>query len=367
MTDNINYIDLLKKEEEKHKSKVKTKTCPACGKPLVFMTVPGSRERAWIHKVGVSTCSMRFSSPKDIEAYQETAGLENASGMPGKSSKVKSKSKEKPSEPAEKQETEDIVLLKEDCSKESVQPAQDEGDPKDVLLKDEDVAEEPGTEIENTVTITLAQYGILGGDNASIEQLLSGIDKLFNNVDRHAFELVDEDDEDEEETVTTQKSMPRLTGKRLKSKLNTFENSKDERGEEDLEKRAHVTDGKITITTTYTPQEEFLLKEKEKAERKVEPYVIYNDKAYFLSKNGSDDFTIGRSDNNDIVVKLSAVSSHHAVIKKTAGKYYLQDQSSNGTLIEIDGIKYRAPKGKMVELKPKTKIILPDSVLVFIC
>ncbi len=44
-------------------------------------------------------------------------------------------------------------------------------------------------------------------------------------------------------------------------------------------------------------------------------------------------FTIGRNDDNDLVVHESTVSGRHAVITEDCGRYFIKDESSNGTYL----------------------------------
>ena len=46
---------------------------------------------------------------------------------------------------------------------------------------------------------------------------------------------------------------------------------------------------------------------------------------------------IGRVEDCDLVVTHSLVSRHHAIIDCKLGKYFLQDQSTNGTYVMDDG------------------------------
>ena len=50
--------------------------------------------------------------------------------------------------------------------------------------------------------------------------------------------------------------------------------------------------------------------------------------------------TIGRVDDNDLVVPDTAVSRHHATIVGSRGSFYISDLSTNGTYVQTDG---RAP------------------------
>ena len=47
-------------------------------------------------------------------------------------------------------------------------------------------------------------------------------------------------------------------------------------------------------------------------------------------------YTIGRSENNDIVIndKSNIVSSNHAVFEEINGKFYITDLSTNGTFVK---------------------------------
>ena len=62
---------------------------------------------------------------------------------------------------------------------------------------------------------------------------------------------------------------------------------------------------------------------------------------------------IGRQKNNDIQVVNNRVSRTHALIEYKAGKYYLTDQSSNGTYLLMEGRKGITVRKKEVLLTAK--------------
>jgi hypothetical protein len=62
---------------------------------------------------------------------------------------------------------------------------------------------------------------------------------------------------------------------------------------------------------------------------------------------------IGRQKSNDIQVINNRVSRTHAVVELKNGKYYLTDQSSNGTYLLVEGRKAVTVKKKKVVLKGK--------------
>jgi len=60
--------------------------------------------------------------------------------------------------------------------------------------------------------------------------------------------------------------------------------------------------------------------------------------------------TIGRQKDNDIQVLNNRVSREHARVEYRYGKYYLMDQSSNGTYLLIEGRKGVALRKKEILL-----------------
>jgi pSer/pThr/pTyr-binding forkhead associated (FHA) protein len=62
---------------------------------------------------------------------------------------------------------------------------------------------------------------------------------------------------------------------------------------------------------------------------------------------------IGRQKSNDIQVVNNRVSRTHALIEYKNGKYYLSDQSSNGTFLLMEGRKGITVRNKEVLLTAK--------------
>ncbi|HET6464251.1 MAG TPA: sigma 54-interacting transcriptional regulator [Nitrospiria bacterium] len=68
--------------------------------------------------------------------------------------------------------------------------------------------------------------------------------------------------------------------------------------------------------------------------------VFLRDKLLKKTTLAKDRITIGRSENNDVVLADAMVSRLHAVIEKRRGRYLLEDHSTNGTYLDevrIDG------------------------------
>ena len=61
--------------------------------------------------------------------------------------------------------------------------------------------------------------------------------------------------------------------------------------------------------------------------------------------------TLGRQKHNDVVVDDSRVSRTHARIEYNRGKFTLIDQSSNGTLMQIQGQKSVLLKREEIQLQ----------------
>lgn len=62
--------------------------------------------------------------------------------------------------------------------------------------------------------------------------------------------------------------------------------------------------------------------------------VFLNDRLLKKTTLSKDRITIGRSENNDIVLADTMVSRLHAVIEKRRGQYLLEDHSTNGTTLD---------------------------------
>jgi transcriptional regulator with PAS, ATPase and Fis domain len=62
--------------------------------------------------------------------------------------------------------------------------------------------------------------------------------------------------------------------------------------------------------------------------------IFLKDKLLKKTMLAKDRITIGRSDNNDIVLADTMVSRLHAVIEKRRGQYLLEDHSTNGTYLD---------------------------------
>ena len=376
-------LDLLKGSSSfsggEKNSKKKPIPCPVCGQMLEYITVTGKNGRYWAHKTP-GKCKEYFKNEEQIRQAQKDSNPE----AQGESSIVEAQKEtediNEPSEPSDNtypdecEENSTAMTGQQPESGDKTPIVEEEGSPdKDAakrpkqkpkkqakIKKPEDTEkttiEKPSTPesvIPIPIAISLSDYESIGGDSATYSQLFRGIDKLLNNVARDAFAIV------EDEPVPKVKTM-----KRLAKGSSALHKPKKEGGEKDLEKRAIVDNKKITVTTAYSEEE---LKRKELLNPSVEteksPFLIYNSTVLPLK----DKFTIGRADGNDLVIKDKTISSHHAVIKRYAGKYYISDTSSNGTLLQTETGKARVPKGMFVELASNTNIILPHATIVFVC
>ena len=375
-------LDLLKGSSSfsggEKTSKKKPIPCPVCGQMLEYITVTGKSGRYWAHK-NPGKCKEYFKNEEQIRKAERESNPE----AQGESPIVEAqKETEDINEPSESSDNASPDACEENSTAMTVQPESGDKTPiveedgpsdkdaakrpkqkpkKAKIKKPEDsektTIEDPSTPasgIPVPITISLSDYESIGGDSATYSQLFRGIDKLLNNVARDAFAIV------EDEPVPKVKTMKRLT----KGSSALHKPQKEEGGEKDLEKRAKVDNKKITVTTAYSEEE---LKRKELLNPSVEteksPFLIYNSTVLPLK----DKFTIGRADGNDLVIKDKTISSHHAVIKRYAGKYYISDTSSNGTLLQTETGKARVPKGMFVELTPNVKVILPHATIVFVC
>lgn len=372
-------LDLLKGSSSfsggEKTSKKKPIPCPVCGQMLEYITVTGKSGRYWAHK-NPSKCKEYFKNEEQIrkampeaqgessivEAQKETEDI-NEPSEPSDNTYPDECEENSTAMTGQQPESGDKTpIVEEDGPSDKDAAKRPKQKPKKAKIKKPEDSEKttiedpstPASGIPVPITISLSDYESIGGDSATYSQLFRGIDKLLNNVARDAFAIV------EDEPVPKVKTMKRLT----KGSSALHKPQKEEGGEKDLEKRAKVDNKKITVTTAYSEEE---LKRKELLNPSVEteksPFLIYNSTVLPLK----DKFTIGRADGNDLVIKDKTISSHHAVIKRYAGKYYISDTSSNGTLLQTETGKARVPKGMFVELTPNVKVILPHATIVFVC
>lgn len=372
-------LDLLKGSSSfsggEKNSKKKPIPCPVCGQMLEYITVTGKSGRYWAHK-NPGKCKEYFKNEEQIrkampeaqgessivEAQKETEDI-NEPSEPSDNTYPDECEENSTAMTGQQPESGDKTpIVEEDGPSDKDAAKRPKQKPKKAKIKKPEDSEKttiedhstPASGIPVPITISLSDYESIGGDSATYSQLFRGIDKLLNNVARDAFAIV------EDEPVPKVKTMKRLT----KGSSALHKPQKEEGGEKDLEKRAKVDNKKITVTTAYSEEE---LKRKELLNPSVEteksPFLIYNSTVLPLK----DKFTIGRADGNDLVIKDKTISSHHAVIKRYAGKYYISDTSSNGTLLQTETGKARVPKGMFVELTPNVKVILPHATIVFVC
>ncbi len=72
--------------------------------------------------------------------------------------------------------------------------------------------------------------------------------------------------------------------------------------------------------------------------------------------------TMGRAENNDIVLEDTMASRNHAVIQKIKNEYFIKDlNSTNGTLVNNELV----PKDKYVKLKMNDTIKIGRTELTF--
>jgi class 3 adenylate cyclase len=62
----------------------------------------------------------------------------------------------------------------------------------------------------------------------------------------------------------------------------------------------------------------------------------YREAEVVMTEDASDDVTIGRADENDLVVKGNLISRLHARVEVVKSRYMLIDESTNGTFIQRD-------------------------------
>lgn len=373
-------LDLLKGSSSfsggEKTSKKKPIPCPVCGQMLEYITVTGKSGRYWAHK-NPGKCKEYFKNEEQIRKAQKDSNPEAQSESSIVEAQKQTEDISEPSEPSDNashdtceynstamtgqpESGDNPPIVEEDPPDKDANKQPKQKPKKTKIKKPEDTEkttiEKPSTPesvIPIPIAISLSDYESIGGDSATYSQLFRGIDKLLNNVARDAFAIV------EDEPVPKVKTM-----KRLAKGSSALHKPKKEGGEKDLEKRAIVDNKKITVTTAYSEEE---LKRKELLNPSVEteksPFLIYNSTVLPLK----DTFTIGRADGNDLVIKDKTISSHHAVIKRYAGKYYISDTSSNGTLLKTETAKARVPKGMFVELTSNVTVILPHTSIVFVC
>lgn len=358
-------------------SKKKPIPCPVCGQMLEYITVTGKSGRYWAHK-NPGKCKEYFKNEEQIRKAEKDSHPVAQDESSIVEAQKETEDISEPSEPSDNashdtceynstamtgqpESGDNPPIVEEDPPDKDANKQPKQKPKKAKIKKTEDTGkttiEKPSTPASVTpipIAISLSDYESIGGDSATYSQLFRGIDKLLNNVARDAFAIV------EDEPAPKVKTMKRLT----KGSSALHKPQKEEGGEKDLEKRAKVDNKKITITTAYSEEE---LKRKELLNPSVEteksPFLIYNSTVLPLK----DTFTIGRADGNDLVIKDKTISSHHAVIKRYAGKYYISDTSSNGTLLKTETAKARVPKGMFVELTSNVTVILPHTSIVFVC
>lgn len=86
-------------------------------------------------------------------------------------------------------------------------------------------------------------------------------------------------------------------------------------------------------------------------------YIMFGNKKVDLVST----ITIGRSNDNQIVIDSKLASRHHAIIQKIKEAYFLKDlDSTNGTFLNDKPI----PKDKYVKLNSKDKITIGNVNLV---
>lgn len=88
--------------------------------------------------------------------------------------------------------------------------------------------------------------------------------------------------------------------------------------------------------------------------------IIYqNQKKVFRIPLDAERFSIGRSSHNDLILTGATVSRNHAILERRQGGFWLQDQSSAGTLIGGKSI------AKPILLKDNDEIVISQWNLVF--
>ena len=90
----------------------------------------------------------------------------------------------------------------------------------------------------------------------------------------------------------------------------------------------------------------------------MELQLRYQDQSRLVSDE-KPEFVIGKVDDCDLVVDHSLVSRHHATIECKHGKFFLQDQSTNGTYVRDHGsVNDVILQRELVQLKGKGIISL---------
>jgi 16S rRNA C967 or C1407 C5-methylase (RsmB/RsmF family) len=92
-----------------------------------------------------------------------------------------------------------------------------------------------------------------------------------------------------------------------------------------------------------------------KATKKAPPtsLILKYGKVVVIVNEARSRVEIGRQKSNDIQVANNRVSRTHAIIEYKKGKYYLTDQSSNGTYLLMDGSEGVTVRKKQVALTAK--------------
>ena len=92
-----------------------------------------------------------------------------------------------------------------------------------------------------------------------------------------------------------------------------------------------------------------------KAPKKAPPacLILKYGKAVVIVNEARSRVEIGRQKSNDIQVVNNRVSRTHAIIEFKKGKYYLTDQSSNGTYLLMEGCEGVTVRKKQVTLTAK--------------
>lgn len=93
------------------------------------------------------------------------------------------------------------------------------------------------------------------------------------------------------------------------------------------------------------------------AESQQVSYLVFNKKKIQLVAK----ITIGREQDNNIVIENKLASRHHCLIQKIRDAYFLKDENStNGTFLNGR----RIPSDKYVKLNPGDKITVGSSNLI---
>ncbi len=93
------------------------------------------------------------------------------------------------------------------------------------------------------------------------------------------------------------------------------------------------------------------------AESQQVSYLVFNKKKIQLVAK----ITIGREQDNNIVIENKLASRHHCIIQKIRDAYFLKDENStNGTFLNGR----RIPSDKYVKLNPGDKITVGSSNLI---